>query len=738
MLVAAIAWLVNLTVSGQVRDAVSREPVEGVSVQAVGTGVGTITSPDGRFRLELTGPGRLRFARLGYVTAEVTVQADSIIDVLLAPATRALEGVTVTAIRAAGAPGAAPITQHVVEKEDLERRYSGQEMPLLLTATPSVTSYADGGAYSNYTYLRLRGIDQSRINVTLDGIPLTDAEDQAVYFSNFPDFGNSIQSVQVQRGVGTSSQGTASYAGSMNFQSIALTRAARGGEAQLSYGAFGTTRGSAEWQTGTSGNGLSAYGRLSSQQTDGYRYHSGNRSTGGLFSAGYFGLASSVKLTALSGVSRNQEAYLASPIDEIDADSRHNPLSEAERDRFTHTLIGLSGTRLVGPTATLAATVYTVAAGGEYDVAIAPDLWNFNLRSRVTGAFATWSQQRGPVALSVGAHANGYYRDHWLLIRPDLETEIYRNRGQKDEASAFAKASLERGRLTIFGDVQARRAKFRYVPDDAAGISGDDIQWTFVNPKAGATYRVRSDVALYVSAGSNSREPTRNDMFAGFDNVDTTNVDFVGGLGRVKPERVRDVEAGVTVQRAALTLNANVYSMDFHNEITPIGALSYIGLPLRKNVSSSYRRGVEVDASYRGIARMLLAGNATFSTNRIQEYTDDASGTTYHDVEPLLTPRFVSNQSVQFAMSRELSLMFDGRYVSRSFLANTSDARFVTPAAYVADVALDWSIASLSLLAQVRNIGDARVFTGGYTDGQTSSYYVLAGRNAIVTARVRF
>jgi iron complex outermembrane receptor protein len=206
----------------------------------------------------------------------------------------------------------------------------------------------------------------------------------------------------------------------------------------------------------------------------------------------------------------------------------------------------------------------------------------------------------------------------------------------------------------------------------------------------------------------------------------------------VHPERVRDVEAGITMQRTALTLNANVYSMDFRNEITPIGELSYIGLPLRKNVRSSARRGVELDATYRGLRRLTLGVNATLSRNRIREYTDDASGVTYRNVEPLLTPRFVSNQSVEAALSPRLSLLVDGRYVSRSYLANTSDGRFVAPSAYAADVAMDWRAGPAALLAQVRNVTNTRVFTGGYTDGQNSYYYVQAARNLIVTVRIGF
>lgn len=738
MIGMAVLWAAALAVNGQVRDAVSHAPVEGVVVQMIGTTVGTLTDSTGRFRLDAGTGARLRFTRLGYAPLELRVPDTGELHVLLVPSARALEGVTIAALRAEGAAGRAPITQRVVTRDALDAQYSGQEMPLLLTDLPSMTSYADNGAYSNYTYMRLRGIDQTRINITLDGVPLNDAEDQGVFFSNFPDFGNSLESVQIQRGIGTSSQGTAPYAGSINFESIALARAPRGGELQVSRGSFDTNRGSVEWQSGPIADRFAAYGRLSSQRTDGFRHHSGNRSEGGFLSAGYFGERATVKLTAFSGVSRNQESYLASPADVIAVDPRHNPLTEAERDRFTQSLVSLAATRRVGSTATLATTLYTVGAGGNYDVLIEDALWNFNLHSRMTGGFATWSAQRGRVALSAGVHGNDYARDHSLFIRPDFATRLYLNTGHKSEVSTFAKVAYEAGDVTLFGDLQGRRVWYRYEPDAGAGVAERHIDWAFLNPRVGATWRLTPAVAAYAFVGENGREPTRNDMFAGFDNIDTTNADFVGPLSRVRPERVRDSEVGLTYRTPALDLGVNLYAMDFRNEITPIGALSYIGLPLRKNVRESYRRGVEADARYRVTSRLLLAGNLTLSRNRIAEYTDDATGQTYRDVAPLLTPAVVSNQSAELSLGRAFTVTLNGRYLSRSFLANTSDRRFVTPAAYAMDAGIAWRMGEVTLLTQVRNVTNARMYTGGYTDGTTSYYYVLARRNAIVTAKVGF
>jgi iron complex outermembrane receptor protein len=226
-------------------------------------------------------------------------------------------------------------------------------------------------------------------------------------------------------------------------------------------------------------------------------------------------------------------------------------------------------------------------------------------------------------------------------------------------------------------------------------------------------------------------------MFAGFDNLDTTNADFVGEFRRVRPESVRDLEAGVAWRSARLGVQANVYSMDFHNEISPIGPLSYLGLPLRKNVERSYRRGIEIDAAFRATNALTATVNATVSQNRIDQYTDDATGATYRDVEPLLTPRLLANASLRYTFLQSLSASLDGRFVGRSYLANTSDARFTTPGRATADGSLTWTLDRYAVGLRANNLTNTTFFTGGYTDGTTSYYYVLPPRNWFVTIRAR-
>lgn len=724
-----------VTVRGDVRDLATGAPVAGVVVAPVGVRGGTITDSAGRFTLTLAQPATIRFARVGYQTHDMFVARDTVVVVHMEPAAPSLERVTVTALRG---DANAPIPQRTMERAEIEQRYVGQDVPLLLTGQPSITSYADAGAFSNYSYLRLRGIDQSRVNITFDGVPLNDPEDQFVYFSNFPDLANSIESAQIQRGVGTSAYGTAAYAGAIHFQSVPLANSARGGELQVGRGSFETTRGSAEYLTGRVADRFSGYVRASAHRTEGYRHHSGNTGVSYFTNGAYFGARDILKVTAFGGRSRNELSYLAASLDDIQQDPRTNPLGADEKDDFEAHFASASWTRALSPTSAVQTTGYAIWQGGDYDVRIAPDMYNFQLASRVAGALATWSQRVGALDLDVGAHANTYYRHHALAIRPDLDALVYRNTGRKQEQSAFVKAAWSAGDVTLFGDLQIRHPQFRYVPDGRSGISERDISWTFVNPKVGVTWDVSRAATLYVSHGSNGREPTRNDMFAGFDNVDTSNVDFVGPLTRVRPERVYDTELGVRHRSARLVANANAYLMRFRNEITPVGELSYIGLPLRKNVRASSRQGIELDATWRAVAALTLSANATFSRNRIDEYTDDASGETYRDVEPLLTPSVLVNHAAHWNVLPALRLSLSGRYVGESFLANTGDRAFMTPDAYLVDAGVAWSAGPHEIALHVMNVGDSRFYSAGYTDGTTPYYFVSASRALFLTATVGF
>ena len=655
-----------------------------------------------------------------------------------ADSTRPLERVIISAIRGSAST---PISATTISRSTIVRRNFGQDMPLLLQgAAPSLTAYAETGTNWGYSYLRLRGIDQSRINITMDGVPLNDAEDQVLYFADFPDLSSSIQSVQVQRGVGTSTAGTASFAGSVNFETTALATRARGGEAQLQLGSFNARRAMLSYSTGIMPSRFAAYARFSAQETNGYRYHSGVYGYSGFLSAGYFGDRDILKLTATAGLMRDTLAYLAEREVDLKNDRRLNSLRPDELDSFGEQLVSLAYTRLLSGSTSLSTTAYRLSAAGNYDVAFSHDLYNYVLDFATYGVTSALHHEHNNLKLDAGLNGSTYSRVHQESIHPNLAKLLYDNTGHKQEVSAFAKAALTAGRTTWFGDLQARRPHFRYEPSAAAGISPREISWVFVNPKIGVTVQSTAALSYYASYGVTTREPTRSDMFAGADNMDTTNVSSIGDLSRVKPERVFDGEVGLTVNSSTVRFNANVYSMDFRNDIAKIGALSLTGSALRRNVGQSYRRGIEFDADWRATPRLTLGGNATFSINRIKSYTDSSGDRpeTFSNVHPLLTPGVLTSQRAEFTASRNVALSLEGRYQSQSFLTNTDNAALVLPPFFVLDGSVRLTIAKQALVIRGANLTNSKKFSSGYDNGDGPAYYILTPRSVFVTAQIVF
>ncbi|HEY5440626.1 MAG TPA: TonB-dependent receptor [Gemmatimonadaceae bacterium] len=661
-----------------------------------------------------------------------------------------LEGVQVTAIRGRSAP----ISEKTIERAEIQRRYTGQETPILLQTAPGITAYSESGSASNYSYMRLRGIDQTRINITLDGIPLNEPEDEGLYFSNFPDFSNSIASVQIQRGVGSSTHGVASYAGSVNFESVPIASVSRGGDVQLTGGSYNTSRGSAVYETGMTPSGFAGYVRGSAQHTDGYRYNSGNRSRSAFASGGWFGSRDVVKVSLLAGLSSNEQAYLASPLSVLLKTPRDNPYGNTREsavgDRFHQDLLSVAWTHALSTSASIGTTAYGFDAGGWYDVPGSnglSDASNYNLHSRWGGIISALDWQGESSSASVGLNVGRYQREHWLYTRPDLATRLYDNTGYKGEQSAFAKGSVVQGHATIFGDLQFRLVQFRYQPTVGSGVAPASVSWSFVNPKVGVSAVVMDGLVAYASVGMNGREPTRSDMFAGADDLDSVTARSVLPLTRVHPETAYDLETGVTWHRSTVHAQANLFLMQFRNEIAPIGEINEIGYELRKNVARSARRGVEGDLSWRALPALEVVSTVSVTDARIRDYRDDASGLVYHDVAALMTPKFVSGHGVRAELAPWLSLDLDGRYTSRMMLTNTNDPRFVVPESWYADAGATFRVAGQSLLVQVRNLFDRRVYTGGYPGAAAGSsdpnamepyYYTLAPRNVSVNARFSF
>ncbi len=648
---------------------------------------------------------------------------------------RRLEGVTVRAVRSGAAAA-----QTTLDARAIAREYTGQDVPLVLQQAPSVTTYSESGSQNNYSYFRLRGIDQSRVNITLDGVPLNEPEDQQVYFSDFPDLASSLRSVQVQRGVGTSSFGQASFGGSVNLETVPLGATPRGGEVQLGGGSFGAVRGNASYTSGLLPSRFAFAARFSNQKEDGYRRGSGHAGNSQYVSAGYFGERDLVKLTVLTGVESNGQAYAAVPLSELQVDPRANPLAGVG-DRFRESMAALTYTRLLTPSATIATTVYGFRAGGTYDYPAdsgrAP--YRYGLQSRWGGVISTLHVVAGAATVDVGAHANDYSRDHTFADRPDLDAPAYANRGFKAEQSAFGKLAYAVGQATVFGDLQLRQAAFRYRPTSGSGVPDASAAWRFANPRVGASYRAAPALTLTATYGTTGREPTRADLLAGADDVSPQDVDSLLPLTRVRPERVRDLEAGADVRTGALALHVGGYLMRFRDEIALTGRTTPLGYDIRANVPSSVRRGLEVEAHYDATSTLNVGGTFARSHNRVDLYRDESTGIDYANVRPTLTPDVVSTQQATWRAAPWITLTGDGRYQGRTFLAPFGDVRLTTPPFFVLAGGATFRIAGRELLIEGRNLLDRRAYPSGDVSGEgVARYYILAPRNVAASVRLGF
>jgi iron complex outermembrane recepter protein len=651
----------------------------------------------------------------------------------------ALEGVIVRAVRA---NGTAPIAQTTVDSRTIQRRSFAQEVPLMLQGTtPSVTAHAESGTNWGYSYIRLRGIDQSRINLSIDGIPLNDPEDQVFYFANLADLSSSIRSVQVQRGVGTTGTGTASFAGSINFETKPVFGGPRSAAGEVQSGSFGAQRIMVEGNSGTSGGGFASSLRLSALRTNSPRRHAGVEGISGLAQVGWLGTRDLVKLMVLAGRLRDTLSYLAVPVNELRSDRSINPLSPDELDGFSQNLVSLSHTRQLTTGVQYATTLYRIAADGNYDVRFdSATVGNYGLDFSWYGLTSALNVTRGSLRLNTGLNANTYQRDHAGFIRPDLTTPTYLNTGHKRDASAFAKLSLVRGTLTWFTDLQLRHARFRYAPDDAAGFGSTEpsISWTFFNPKVGVTWLLQPSTELFASVGRTTREPTRSDLLAGNDDVSRATFDDLGGLKHLDPERVMGSEVGVRWRGAMAQLEMNAFRMDFRNEIARIGALSVLGAELRSNVGASVRQGVEFDLRLRPNPSLSLTTVGALSHNRIRKLTDSSGATPVErrNVPPLLSPAVTGTQRVDWRAAGWLDLGIEARYQGRSFLRNDGNAAFMLPSYTMLDAMLRIPFGANDIAVRGTNLGNSKRYGSGYESGGVPNYFILSPRSVFVTVRV--
>jgi iron complex outermembrane recepter protein len=610
-----------------------------------------------------------------------------------------------------------PITFQTISSKDLKTKSTGQEPSFLLSETPSITNYSDAGNSQGYSYFRLRGIDQTRINMTLDGVPLNEPEDQGAYFSNYPDILNSVSKIQIQRGVGTSKNGVASYGGSVQLFSPNLydsTKTTFG----FGYGTFNSLRAFGEYNSGIKKH-KAIYARASEVFSDGYKYNSSNNSQSVFISGGLFYDKSTWKLNLLIGHQQNQLAWLGVSDSLIEINRKTNA-NKNEKDQFTQCLAQLQNNWRPNNFSSIQSSVYYTFLNGNYDFNLnnfiglptTNELCNYAVQSNLIGLFSNYTFSKKRFNWTTGIHGNIYDRQH--TGSENTLGQLYKNTGYKNEVSVFTKADYTFKWFTFFADIQYRYSTFHY----KGTVAIDKIQWHFINPKAGLSVEVKPNSIIYYSIGSTGREPTRNDMFGGNDDL---LADSLGNaiLSIKTPEYVLDHELGFRHQSRKLNFNLNLYYMNFKNEIVLDGKFGPNGLALTNKVEQSFRTGIELSISYKVSKSFSLINNSSFNYSRIKEQKEVFL--------PILTPSLITNQEAVYSYNG-FSVAVSARYQDKSFIdfANTSTVKSY----FLLNGRVSCDFKGFQFCVFANNITNSKYFNNGYVDFDGSKkYFVQAPTN---------
>jgi iron complex outermembrane receptor protein len=665
----------------------------------------------------------------------------------LAPTALMMREAEITALRAGER---SPFAQTKVTREELDRINTGVDLPILLDQQPGVVTSTDAGTGIGYTGIRIRGTDATRINVTLNGVPINDAESQAVFWVNMPDLATSVEDVQVQRGVGTSTNGPGAFGASINMRSSTVRRDAFG-EVNLSGGSFNTQRYGVRFGTGllNAGEGkdrsgsFSLDGRLSSIRSDGFV----DRATADLQSyflqGAWMGRDRSLRFITFSGKEVTYQAWAGVSPDVLDTNRTYNPYTyENEVDNYQQTHYQLLFEQRLGDRGTLNITGFRVLGEGYFEqFREEDDLSTYGIEPLVTGVdtFLTSDLIRrrwldnvltgvnistdlalGEHRLLVGGSYSDYRGAHFGELiwsrwagSTDIRDRYYENDAVKTDANVFAKLlwSLN-DRVDLFGDLQLRQVNYSFLgfDNDLENIT-QEVDFLFVNPKLGLNVRAGDAGRAYASVAVANREPNRDDL------TETT------PQSRPTSERLTDLEVGYDHREGRMSFGANGYWMEYRDQLVLTGAINDVGAALRTNVPSSYRAGLELMWAVQLDRRITWRGNISFSRNKVRdltEYVDDWDNggqlaTPLGERDLAFSPNLVASNELGFRFwdkpdRGHADLALVTKYVGRQFLDNTSSTDRMLDPFLVNDVRVNLALVglkagrSIDLNLTVRNV----------------------------------
>ena len=684
----------------------------------------------------------------------------------------ALNEVTVSSVRAKGKN---PITFTNYSKEEIAPRNLGQDIPVLLNYLPSVVSTTDAGNGVGYTYLRVRGADGSRINVTLNGIPFNDSESQGTFFVNLPDFASSLESVQLQRGVGTSTNGAGAFGASLNMQTKSFREKAYA-EIANSAGSFGTRKHTLAFGTGLHNN-FEMNARLSNIASDGFIDRASSNMFGYFFNANYSTEKRQIKFFAFGGKEKTYQAWygLEDP-KKLRNDRTYNVAGmytdalgntqfyDDETDNYTQNHFQLHWSEKWSEKwISNVAMHYTIGKGyfeqyREDETLADYNLPDFNgnsvsdlvrkrwLDNDFFGATFSLNYRTSKTDILIGGAANRYLGDHfgevvWTQFYTPEYNRYYNNIGNKDDVNFYAKASQQLGKLNVFADLQ-----YRLVFYEATSFRFDDVNDTFLffNPKMGLNYQLNEKNSFYGFFGIANKEPRRDD----YEN------------GSTKSERLFDYELGWKYNSKKVNFTANAFYMNYRDQLVLTGALNDVGSPIFTNSGSSYRLGLEVESLITLTPKVTLNPNITLSQNKNRDFNFQRNGILENlgNTDIAFSPNVIFGNRFTYQPIKTVQFSLFSKYVGQQFMGNIDSQNSVLDAFFVNDFnfTYQWIInkglKSIVFSALVNNIFNVEYESNGYfytfdddfsnpgtiTTQEGAGFYPQAGINFLAGLTLNF
>ncbi|MBC7653166.1 MAG: TonB-dependent receptor [Oligoflexus sp.] len=776
-IVCPLFLLAQYKLQGKVTEAGSNQPLMGATLNLKYIGV-TQSNSSGEYEFNKIKSGNyiLTVSFVGYKTQELNlvINNNQELNINLKRSELLADEVIVNATRAAANSAT---TFKNLSKSDLEKNNFGQDLPYLLDQTPNVVTFSDAGAGVGYTGIRIRGSDGTRINVTVNGIPLNDAESQGSFFINLPDFVSSVDNIQIQRGVGTSTNGAGAFGGSLNIQTNTLNDQAYA-EVNTSGGSYNTLKNTVNVGTGLINGKFSFDGRLSRIVSDGYIDRASSDLKSFFLSGAYYGKTSLLRLNVFSGKEKTYQAWNGIPEDKLETDRRFNQFTyDDQTDNYQQDHYQLLYSKSFNSQLSFnGALHYTYGRGYYEEFKKDQTLYDYKINNVSLGGSTitnsdlirrrwlandfyglTYSLRYQPSSkfdFTLGGAYNQYDGDHygeviWSEFAQDskIRQRYYFDNGFKTDFNVFGKATVQLDKISLFGDLQYRNISYDFLGFDRNKNNvAQNANLNFFNPKVGLTYQIDQESNFYASFSVANKEPNRDDFTESTPD------------SRPRPERLNDVEAGYRIKKPTFNIGANIYSMNYKDQLVLTGQVNDVGSYIRSNVADSYRNGIELDATFAVLPRLSWGITSAFSQNKVKnfdEFIDDYDNggqvkNTYSKTDLAFSPNFVGGSTLSFKPTKVSEIALISKYVGQQFLDNTSNDKRKLDAFFVNNLRLSYdfklkNIKNLGVGLLVNNIFNEFYESNGYTfsyisNGLTTEnyYYPQAETNFLLSLNVKF